>query len=574
MLKKLSVILAAMMLVTSISVSFTASAEKLASSETGKAVVFSCDDGVYTGIDGSYINIVDGSVEGDMVHTPGGRSVKWKAGTLYLSLTGKGVTQIPNKKYLCIRVYNPGTEILRTNIKIYDGAEKDLKVHKSYPIVPYTDRNDECNGWDTIKVNISDVTNWPDNADADISVSLSRVDKTVYVDSAWIEYTPTSLTQKYDKDSVCLFDLGSSEFQAALKEDSAYLTSFSGGSFQEQVVDGEADYSYEWNANGGGCKLRMARFYKAGAKISDYTGQGYDLCFRLKASTESGNPLPVNLYFSNTYLSSPGNHQAAKTFYVETNEWKDYYLPLDDVSAAVIQSGDNAGYISTVLWQSGAAAENNSKLYIDRIFLAKQQSTETLSAPNITLADTDVNRYLQGGNKVNFTFDENLKTTGVDYVSAVTVQKNGETTRDGIAVSVSGNTLSVISADALDSSAEYTVTLNKDYIVSADGKKMESNYTKTFTTAAEACMIKNVNATASGAAGVISNNTTRGRNYVVVLSAYKDNLLKSVKLVPEWVSPMSEENIDAAFDIDVSECDTFKAFVWNSLDSMVPFENR
>ena len=59
-----------------------------------------------------------------------------------------------------------------------------------------------------------------------------------------IDVSYAEVSSKNDYDSVCLFDLGSTEFQAALKEDSAYLTSFSGGSFQEQVVDGEADYSY------------------------------------------------------------------------------------------------------------------------------------------------------------------------------------------------------------------------------------------------------------------------------------------------------------------------------------------
>ena len=111
--------------------------------------------------------------------------------------------------------------------------------------------------------------------------------------------------------------------------------------------------------------------------------------------------------------------------------------------------------------------------------------------------------------------------------------------------------------------------------MSESGKKMAENYTKTFTTAAEACVIENAAATQSGASGVISNNTPNGRRYTVAVAAYKDNSLEAVKLVPGlWVSPMTENNISVAFDENVSACDAYKLFVWDSLNSMVPFKNR
>ena len=576
MLKRLSAILAAMVLVISLSVSFTASAEKLASSETGKVVVFSCDDAAAAGIEGSGITIADGSAEGDKVHASGSRSVKWSGGSLYLRLAGKGVTQIPNKKKLCIRVYNPSENTLRTNLSIYDANGTEMMSHKSYPICSYLDRSGEENGWDTIKLDISGVKNWPADAETAISVSLTNPGQVVYIDSAWVEYTPAGLTQKYDNDSVLLYNMGSEEYKNNAAGDIEYLRVLGGsGSFDAACAE-DGKYAYKWTVSAGNA-LKCSRYgLLKSIDLNDFADKGYNLVFRMKSAIPEGESLPLNIWFSPVYVGAgakvnSSSYPADKTFYVTPDAWHDYAVPLSNLTKAIADDGT----MNTVLWQAGAKTESGSVLYIDRVFIAKQQSAETLDKPVTMLESTEADRYLQGGNKVEFIFDENLKTTGVDYVSAVTVQKSGDAAREGAAVSVNGKILSIVLADALDADSEYTITLNKDYIMSESGKKMAENYTKTFTTAAEACVIENTAATQSGASGVISNNTPNGRRYTVAVAAYKDNSLESVKLVPGlWVSPMTENNISVTFDEDVSACDAYKLFVWDSLNSMVPFKNR
>ena len=471
-------------------------------------------------------------------------------------------------------MYNPETETLRTNIKIYDDDGNTIKSYNDFPIYSYTSRIDEQNGWDTIELDISDIKNRPD--DADISVSFSSVGKTVYADSAWIEYTPAGLTQKYDTDSVLLYNMGSREYKDLFTSDGEYARVLVGGSGYFDTAGAEdSTYAYKWACGPGNC-LKVSRYGELkDINLKDYASKGYNLVFRMKSEIPEGVNLPLNLWFSPEYRSADAsidstNYPASKTFYVTPDAWHDYTAPLSSLSAAIADNGT----INTILWQTGGTAKANSVLYIDRIFLAKQQSAEALAAPTTELADTAVNRYLQGGSKVHFTFGENLKTTGVDYVSAVKVQKGGEK-KEGAAVSVNGKTLSIIFADALDDSAQYTITLNKDYILSTDGKKMDSNYTKAFTTTADACAIENASATKDGGAGKICNNTKKERDYIAAIAAYKDDSLKAVKLLRDLKVPaMTENELSLTFDEDVSHCDTFKVFVWSSAALLTPFANK
>ena len=65
---------------------------------SGKVILFSCDDGVDSGIKPDAGGLVDERDEGAKVYNSGGHSIKWSGGSLVLSLAGKGVTQIPPKK--------------------------------------------------------------------------------------------------------------------------------------------------------------------------------------------------------------------------------------------------------------------------------------------------------------------------------------------------------------------------------------------------------------------------------------------------------------------------------------------
>ena len=68
------------------------------SSLSEEVTVFSCNDGAAAGIEMGSGELVDESIEGAKVYTPGGRSVKWTGGDFVLSLAGKGISQIPLKK--------------------------------------------------------------------------------------------------------------------------------------------------------------------------------------------------------------------------------------------------------------------------------------------------------------------------------------------------------------------------------------------------------------------------------------------------------------------------------------------
>ena len=434
----------------------------------------------------------------------------------------------------------------------------------------------EENGWDIIELDISDVKNWPDNEDNAVKVSLSSIGRDLYVDSAWVEFAPEGLTQKYDKDSVLLYNMGSEDYKNNAADDIEYLRILGGsGSFDAACAE-DGKYAYKWTAARGDA-LKVSRYgLLKSIDLNDYADKGYNLVFRMKSAIPEGESLPLNIWFSPVYRGAAAavnssNYPAEKTFRVTPDAWHDYSVPLSKLIKAV--AGD--GTMNTVLWQAGWQTKNGFVLYIDRIFIAKQQSENALEMPVTTLAGAEADRYLQGGNKIEFTFGENLKTTGVDYINAVTVRKSGDTKKEGAAVCANGKTLSIIFADALDAGSEYAVTLNKDYIMSEDGRRMAENYTKTFTTAAEACLVENAAATQGGASGVISNNTPNGRRYTVAAAAYKGNSLEAVKQVSDlWVSPMSENNISVTFDEDVSACDTYKLFVWDSLNSMIPFKNK
>mgnify|MGYP004626574735 CR=1 FL=1 len=289
---------------------------------------------------------------------------------------------------------------------------------------------------------------------------------------------------KNDYDAVCLFDLGSLDFQTALNADGEYLRSYSGGRFQSVVTDGDADYSYEWDVNGAGCRMRMGRFFRTKAKISDYLGKDYHFCVRLKAASVSGNSVPLNMYFANTYISNPGNHQADKTFMVATDEWNDYYMPLDNLSGAVIAGGENEGHMSSVLWQSGAGAEPDSKIYIDRIFIGKVVPAGTeLSAPVSNIdGKNSLSPDIDGDKTVYFTFSDTMQ---LPEESAIEVLKDGALMlpEDDYRISLdeSEKIIKIAFNNILSGGADYKITLKENQIFSKKRKVLKSSVIKEFT---------------------------------------------------------------------------------------------
>lgn len=222
----------------------------------------------------------------------------------------------------------------------------------------------------------------------------------------------------------------------------------------------------------------------------------------------------------------------------------------------------------------GSDAVDGSNLYIDRIWLEKTPEA-TLSAPTCTLDSANaVNRYLEGENKITFTFDKDIEKA--DYNNAVRVYSAGVLSNEAFSAMADGNKLTVTFADALKENTEYNIVLEAGKVISTDFKNLASDYEYSFTTTAKDLTLRDLRVekseTNASAKLTVDNNTENGYKCHVIIAAYdSDNTLVNFAVSNSGVGAVSTKDITAAID-DISALSgcTYKAFAWDSISGMMP----
>ena len=558
----------------------------------GKVVLVSFDDG-------SYSRLLNGEIKDKLEITDkvayhdGGKSLKFVVGNDPIFLFGGfNIEDLP------------GTKTLKIRYKYQDGYTFDPKGgpggngnHRvtfdfsnvlpggtsgkwsSYPLsVNNNNWKDEGIPLDSIK---SKGYIWNDSLISRLKIRNSTIDAdtVIYIDSIWIEYTGyySGDSSKSNPGTKTVADFNTNDQNTLpVATDGEGVKNFNGSLGNTDIVDTGSTYAYKTSMKPSNGRVFCYRGISGDGCITslqDWTD--YDkICFRMRAvgdgiSADAAKSLIIG--FSRKYVTVPSNCEVTTSCNVYGDAFRDYKFNTADIVGKLATDQKNS--ISITMTQ-GSDAVDGSNLYIDRIWLEKTPEA-TLSAPTCTLDSANaVNRYLEGENKITFTFDKDIEKA--DYNNAVRVYSAGVLSNEAFSAMADGNKLTVTFADALKENTEYNIVLKAGKVLSTDFKTLASDYEYPFTTTAKDLTLRDLRVekseTNASAKLTVDNNTENGYKCYVIIAAYdSDNTLVDFAVSDSGVGAVSTNDITAAID-DISALSgcTYKAFAWDSISGMMP----
>lgn len=567
---------------------FSVSAEEGA---PGKVVLVSFDDG-------SYSRLLNGEIKDKLEITDkvayheGGKSLKFVVGSNPIFLFGGfNIADLPGTKTLKIRykfddsyVFNNKSGGESNNRVTFKFAHQSGGTSANWISYPLTVKD---NNWydGSISLSASQLSayTWTDSLIPRLQITNSTIDEgtVIYIDSIWIEYTGYSVgdSSKNNPETKTVADFNidtKNQSTLPVATDGEGVKNFNGSLGNTDIVDTGSTYAYKTSMKPNDGRVFCYRGISgAGCSTSLQDWSDYDkICFRMRAvgdgiSADSAKSLIIG--FSRKYVTVPSNCEMTTSCNVYGDAFRDYKFNTADIVGKLATDQKNS--ISITMTQ-GSDSVDGSYLYIDRIWLEKTPDA-TLSAPTCTLDSANaVNRYLEGGNKITFAFDKEIKKA--DYNNAVSVYSAGVLSNEAFSAMADGNKLTVTFADALKENTEYKIVLAAGKIFSADFTTLASDYEYSFTTTSKDITLRDLRVekseTNASAKLTVDNNTEGGYKCYVIIAAYdSDNTLVDFAVSDSGVGAVSTRDITAAID-DISSLSgcTFKAFAWDSISGMTP----